>query len=147
MYLPAWKHSFALDVRRFNVSTSRSRTTTLILSDIPLNKLHSVPEKVSTFLSLCTNDSKEIVTPISIPTPKQLVSETTEESKIVSNSIGVKVVGKIDLSKFERPKKEIKADKRNMYVIDTNVFVNCPDIISKIDAKHSVILSAKVVEN
>ena len=24
MYLPAWKHSFALDVRRFNVSTSRS---------------------------------------------------------------------------------------------------------------------------
>lgn len=54
MYLPAWKHSFALDVRRFNVSTSRSRTTTLILSDIPLNKLHSVPGKVSKFLSMCS---------------------------------------------------------------------------------------------
>lgn len=33
-----------------------------------------------------------------------------------------------------------------MYVIDTNVFVNCPDIISKNDAHSSVILSAKVVD-
>ena len=146
MYLPAWKHSFALDVRRFNVSTSRSRTTTLILSDIPLNKLHSAPEKVLTFLSMCANVSKENVPPIPIPATKQSVSETTEDVKTVSNSIGVKVVGKIDLSKFERSKKEIKADKRNMYVIDTNVFVNCPDIISKIDANCSVILSAKVVD-
>ncbi len=61
LYLPAWKHSFALDVRRFNVSTSRSRTTTLILSDIPLDKLHSAPEKVSTFLSRCAKDAKDIL--------------------------------------------------------------------------------------
>lgn len=59
MYLPAWKHSFALDIRRFNVSTSRSRTTTLILSDIALERLHSIPEKVSTFLSMCQAVSKE----------------------------------------------------------------------------------------
>ena len=60
--------------------------------------------------------------------------------------ISVKVVGKIDLSKFERPKKELKADKRNYYIIDTNVFVNYPDIIGRIDKKYPVILSAKVTD-
>lgn len=34
----------------------------------------------------------------------------------------------------------------NYYVIDTNVFVNCPYILSKIDVKHPIILSAKVVD-
>lgn len=146
MYLPAWKHSFALDVRRFNVSTSRSRTTTLILSDIPLNKLHSAPEKVSTFLSMCVNDSKGIHSIKPVFKTKQPVLETIEKHKATLSSCGLKVVGHLDLSKFEHPKKEIKADKKNMYVIDTNVFVNCPDIISKIDAHSSVILSAKVVD-
>ena len=36
--------------------------------------------------------------------------------------------------------------KKNYYIIDTNVFVNCPDIISKIDKKNTVILSAKVTD-
>lgn len=36
--------------------------------------------------------------------------------------------------------------KKNYYIIDTNVFVNCPDIISKIDKKYPVILSAKVTD-
>ena len=50
------------------------------------------------------------------------------------------------LSKFERKKKEINKLKRNYYVIDTNVFVNCPDIIDKISKDYPVILSAKVVD-
>ena len=58
----------------------------------------------------------------------------------------MKVIGKIDLSKFERPKKEIVANKKNYYIIDTNVFVNCPDVITKIDKKYPVILSAKVTD-
>lgn len=148
MYLPAWKHSFALDVRRFNVSTSRSRTTTLILSDIPLGKLHSAPEKVLTFLSMCVSDSKEVVTSVPMPEPERLVSEETEEIKSASNEIDVKIVGKIDLSKFETPKqKAVKsASKENIYIIDTNVFVNCPNIISKIDSRYKVVLSAKVID-
>ncbi|AVM57961.1 hypothetical protein C3V43_09485 [Bacteroides heparinolyticus] len=36
--------------------------------------------------------------------------------------------------------------KRNYYVIDTNVFVDCSDIISKIDKKYPIILSAKVTD-
>lgn len=146
MYLPAWKHSFALDIRRFNVSTSRSRTTTLILSDIPLNKLYSVPEKVSTFLSMCTHGTKTTMSPTSTPVLQKHMVEVAKNNDTASSVIGVKIVGKIDLTKFERPKKEIKVDKKNMYVIDTNVFVDCPEIISKINTKYSVILSAKVVD-
>ncbi|KAA6341078.1 hypothetical protein EZS27_011087 [termite gut metagenome] len=32
------------------------------------------------------------------------------------------------------------------YIIDTNVFVDYPEILSKIDAKHNIILSAKVID-
>lgn len=52
----------------------------------------------------------------------------------------------MDLSKFERKRKEIINDKTNIYIIDTNVFVNCPEVISKIDKKYLIILSAKVVD-
>ena len=62
------------------------------------------------------------------------------------SSIHVKVVGKIDLSNFERPKKELSSNKKNYYIIDTNVFVNYPDIINKIDKEYPVILSAKVTD-
>ena len=48
--------------------------------------------------------------------------------------------GKIDLSKFERPRKELVANKKNYYIIDTNVFVDCPDVINKIDKKYPIIL-------
>ncbi|WP_332912656.1 PIN domain-containing protein [Algoriphagus boritolerans] len=43
-------------------------------------------------------------------------------------------------------KKEIVNDKQNIYIIDTNVFVDQPDIISKIDHKYSIVLSAKVID-
>ncbi|RZJ98810.1 MAG: hypothetical protein EOO46_24030, partial [Flavobacterium sp.] len=55
-------------------------------------------------------------------------------------------MGYIDPSTFEKPKKEIKKDKENIYIIDTNVFVDCPDIISRIDRKYQVVLSAKVID-
>lgn len=58
----------------------------------------------------------------------------------------MKVVGKIDLSQFERKKKELSITKKNYYIIDTNVFVDYPDIVSKIDRKYPIILSAKVTD-
>ena len=57
----------------------------------------------------------------------------------------MKVLGKIDLSKFEKHRKEIKK-KRKLYIIDTNVFVDYPEIISKINREFPVILSAKVLD-
>lgn len=58
----------------------------------------------------------------------------------------VKVIGKIDLSKFEKPKKEIINGKENIYIIDTNVFIDYPDIISKVDKQYQIVLSAKVID-
>ena len=63
-----------------------------------------------------------------------------------SVSVSSKVVGKIDLSRFERKKKELSSNKKNFYIIDTNIFVNCPDILSKIDKTYPIILSAKVTD-
>ena len=60
--------------------------------------------------------------------------------------MGLKIIDKIDLSKFEKPKKEIIKGKENIYIIDTNVFVDYPDVISKIDQKYSIVLSAKVID-
>ena len=65
-------------------------------------------------------------------------SANSHQKVISSGNVQVKVIDKIDLSKFETPKqKAVKSStKRNVYIIDTNVFVNCPDIISKIDEKY-----------
>jgi rRNA-processing protein FCF1 len=65
---------------------------------------------------------------------------------IKGNGIELHVTGKIDLSKFERKKVEIKTGVQNYYVIDTNVFVNSPEIISRIDKQYPIILAAKVVD-
>lgn len=78
-----------------------------------------------------------------LETPK--LSEP-KPNKIELPTLGLKVVGKIDISKYERKKTEIKANKKNIYIIDTNVFVNCPDIISKISNQYGIALSAKVVD-
>lgn len=52
-YLPARNPSFALEARRFNVATSRSKSTTLLISDLPFNRLHSIPSSVLKFLDRC----------------------------------------------------------------------------------------------
>ena len=148
LYIPGRNPGFALEERRFNVATSRSLTTTLIISDMPLGQLHSVPPSVIKFINLCDkmdgNLSIEQAHVINAET--NMENSQQQEVDNESNKIKVKVVGKIDLSKFERPKTEIKPSKKNYYIIDTNVFVNCPDIITHIDKKYPVILSAKVTD-
>jgi hypothetical protein len=53
LYIPGRNPGFALDERRFNVATSRSRSTTLIVSDIPLTTMHSITPTVSAFVEQC----------------------------------------------------------------------------------------------
>lgn len=73
--------------------------------------------------------------------------ENVDKKKSIETSdIKIKVIRKIDVSKFEKPKKEIKKNKENLYIIDTNVFIDYPNIISKISKKYPVILSAKVID-
>lgn len=150
MYIPGWKPSFALDENRFNVATSRSRSTTLVLSDAPLENLHSASAKISLFLNSC--DKVDVLGNIhhienAPPLPKEpVVKEPEAEASQNSDQPSLKILGKIDLSKFERPKKELSLVKKNYYIIDTNVFVDCPDVIGIINKKYPVILSAKVTD-
>lgn len=59
LYIPGRNPGFALDERRFNVATSRSRSTTLIISDIPLEEMHSISPKVRRFIQLCQSKNSE----------------------------------------------------------------------------------------
>ncbi|MGL5980665.1 MAG: AAA domain-containing protein [Phocaeicola sp.] len=54
LYIPGRNAKFALDERRFNVATSRSRSTTLVITDTPITNLYTIPPKVSHFIRNCT---------------------------------------------------------------------------------------------
>lgn len=146
--IPNSGYNHSLEKRLFNVATSRAKRHTIIISD--KNIISSYPhldEDVKMYLQKLNDEYSFYYT-----TEKKLIEsktiepkETQVEEKPVSQT-GLKVLGKIDLSKFEKPKKEIKKDKENLYIIDTNVFVDQPDIISKIDPKYSIVLSAKVID-
>ena len=53
LYLPAGGSSFALDERRFNVATSRSLSTTIIITDVQLERLAKFKGKVRQFIQAC----------------------------------------------------------------------------------------------
>ena len=124
---------YSLETELFNVATSRAKNNTIIVFPDTIYK-ELIPEEVKEFFIKASLDA---------PTTSNF------KSKIISSGdIKVKVLDKIDLSKFETPKqKSVKSlTKQNIYIVDTNVFVNYPDIISKIDEKFLVVLSAKVID-
>ena len=128
--------TFSFKLNRFNVATSRARFCTLILLDNDYKITNPYKGFVADFISKCEKDY--IVNP-------SVINDNSVDSK-QPKSAGIKIIDKIDLSKFEKPKKEIIKGKENIYIIDTNVFVDHPEIISKIDHKYSVVLSAKVID-
>ena len=164
--------SFSFNLNRFNVATSRAKKSTFILVEQDFDRFVNLPNEVGNYLSKLRNEFAFIVNPISgeiaksvqnlnkinLSKDKQdtsfqknllyanITKDSQSNSQKLENGIELKVVGKIDVSKFERPKKEIKKNKENLYIIDTNVFIDCPDIISKISKKYPVILSAKVID-
>lgn len=124
---------YSIEAELFNVATSRAMNNTIIVMPTTLYK-ELLPEEVKEYL-IKARHRKE-------------TSVSSQPKIISSGGVHVKVIDKIDLSKFETPKqKAVKSSiKRNIYIIDTNVFVNCPDIISKIGDKYLVVLSAKVID-
>jgi len=146
--IPNSGYNHSLEKRLFNVATSRAKRHTIIISD--KNIISSYPhldEDVKMYLQKLNDEYSFYYT-----TEKKLIESKTIEQKKTQDEEksegqpGLKVLGKIDLSKFEKPKKEIIKGKENIYIIDTNVFVDNPEIISKIDQKYSVVLSAKVID-
>jgi len=137
-FIPAEGIPFALQVNRFNVATSRAKFCTIIISD----------ENIASFYSLIENNVRQYMISLMDVFYNEEKTETNKpkSEEETQRKAGLKVLGKIDLSKFEKQKKEINKDKENIYIIDTNVFVDQPDIISKIDQKYSIVLSAKVID-
>ena len=134
-YIPNTMMNMSLEKSLFNVATSRAKQLTIIVSDKSI--LNTTCDRtVATYLQKVSMGDFT-------PVPSQN-SDYIEKA----GEINLKIKGKIDLSQFDTPKqKSVRSDsKRNIYIIDTNVFVNYPDIISKIDSKYSVVLSAKVID-
>lgn len=132
--------AFSFKLNRFNVATSRARYCTLILLDDVYKIIPPYKGQVAEFISKCNlekDGNSNRIDENNIGNPNSQKSTAAP---------GLKIIDKIDLSKFEKPKKEIVKGKENIYIIDTNVFVDQPDIISKIDHKYSIVLSAKVID-
>lgn len=53
-YIPGYNTKFSLDEKRFNVATSRSRGTTLIISDIELDNTYKFKGTVKEYILNCT---------------------------------------------------------------------------------------------
>jgi DNA replication ATP-dependent helicase Dna2 len=130
-------HAFSFKLNRFNVATSRARFCTMILLDEHCKVVQPYKGLVAEFISKCKIDQ---------PENRSNTEETGNIVPIIPQSIGLKIIDNIDISKFEKTKKEINKNKENIYIIDTNVFVDQPDIISKIDPKYSIVISAKVID-
>ncbi|MBK7693611.1 MAG: AAA family ATPase [Saprospiraceae bacterium] len=158
--VPNSSYHRSLENRLFNVATSRAKRHTLIITDKGVLTRSQIDNEVKSYLQRLNEEfsfyikfDNSAIANISEVKQQETVekqnpgSQEPEPKKNESETKpGLKVLGKIDLSKFEKPKKEINKDKLNIYIIDTNVFVDYPDIISKIDKMYQVILSAKVID-
>lgn len=132
-FIPNASLPYSLDDKLFNVATSRARLNTIIVADSSMLRRQMSDEVRKYILKAHEEQFAEL-------------SESKEPHRVSVGDIGVTVLGKIDLTKFERKRSEIVEGKDNVYVIDTNVFINCPDIISKIGTKYKVIVPATVLE-
>ena len=129
-FIPNASLKYSLEKELFNVATSRAKYCTIIVADKSLMG-KDMEEEVRKYL-LKSQDDKFVA--------------FNSTKNITAGNVSVNVLGKIDLSKFEKKRKEIVEGKENIYIIDTNVFVNCPNIIDRIGHKYKVIIPAKVLE-
>lgn len=164
--------SFSFNENRFNVATSRAKKCTFILVEEEFDRLVNLPTEVSNYLLnlkkefsfsissntnefqesaisngvFCGNESENLISQEQKGSLSNQTDVETSVTQTTSTGIGLKIIGKIDVSKFDKPKNKIKADKENLYIIDTNVFVDYPEIISKIGREYVIILSGKVLD-
>lgn len=146
--IPNSGYNHSLEKRLFNVATSRSKRHTIIIADKDIiSSYPHLDEDVKMYLQKLNDEySFYYTTDNKLIESKTIEKNEPQVEEKLESQTGLKVLGKIDLSKFEKPKKEIVKGKENIYIIDTNVFVDQPDIISKIDKQYQVVLSAKVID-
>ena len=99
IYFPLRNAGFALNARRFNVATSRSRTTTLIISDFDLLSMRSITGKVREFLERVYDKESAVESPVEVrsgATPRSEdfdalvsnVSEVRQKMDVVQARLG-----------------------------------------------------------
>jgi DNA replication ATP-dependent helicase Dna2 len=128
-FIPNASLYYSLEKELFNVATSRAKFNTIIVAGNSILK-ENMSEEVRKYLLKAQEDKFATFVP----------------QTIRSGNIGVKITGQIDISNFERKRTELVEGKENIYIIDTNVFVNYPDIISRIGNKYKIVIPAKVLE-
>lgn len=128
-FIPNASIRYSLENELFNVATSRAQYNTIIVADNSILK-ENMPEEVRKYLLKAQEDKFAKFDP----------------KTITAGNIAVTITGKIDLSQFERKRKELVEGKENIYIVDTNIFVNCPDIITRIGNKYRIVIPAKVLE-
>lgn len=140
-FIPNSMMGMSLSRPLFNVATSRAKQLTIIIADNSI--LNAVCDRdVQCYLASITSADN---------TPEILDKNANDQEDQIIEGHGIKLRIKserVDLSQFETPKQRgVKSKtKRNIYIIDTNVFVTCPEILSKIDPQYQVVLSAKVID-
>lgn len=127
--IPNASVSYSLESELFNVATSRASRCTIIVADRMILKSIMSDEVRRFFLKIDENK---------VTTFKPSTTQT-----ITAGDLKVTVLGKISLP--EKPLKEIVEYKENIFIIDTNVFVKCPTIISKV-GKYKVVIPTTVLE-
>jgi DNA replication ATP-dependent helicase Dna2 len=131
-FIPNASIRYSLENELFNVATSRARYNTIIVADKFMLR-QNMSEEVRKYILKAQDESF-------------VAFESPVPQKLSAGNIEVTVVDKIDLSKFERKRKEIIEGKENIYIVDTNVFVNCPDIIARIGKQYKIIIPTKVLD-
>ena len=172
--IPNTGYSFSLDKRLFNVATSRATKHTIIICDTNILSIGKAIMNYEVFQYLSKlNETQSVrilpnvkynqlalevpkenydeslqkeIEPNKVSVQQEEVKSSSEDSTFIKTEtpkVGVKIVGFVDLTKFKSKK---KVQSKKTYIIDTNVFVECPDICNKIDSNCQIILSAKVID-
>ena len=120
-FIPNASTIYSLDKELFNVATSRARFCTVIVADKYLLN-NNMDLNVRKYL-LKTQEDKFV---------------SFQPKTISSKNMSVSIIDKIDLTTPEK--------KKNTYIVDTNIFVDDPDVISKIGTHNRIVIPAKVLE-
>jgi DNA replication ATP-dependent helicase Dna2 len=96
--------AFSFKLNRFNVATSRARYCTLILLDEIYKVVQPYKGLVAEFISKCdlNNDTSA----------SSVIEDLRSKDSNPSKAPGLKVIDKIDLSKFEKPRRKLLKAKK-----------------------------------
>ena len=146
--LPNTGYTYSLNRSLFNVATSRARRHTIIISDkgILLNNICCGVDKdvINYFKKL--NDTQSFYIPINKNPSNALLLEDVAADEPEAKKTTKATNEVIDQSQLDVKQKKSPIAKSAPIIIDTNVFVDEPNIISKIDPATSIIVSAKVID-